>query len=941
MFKKIVLSILLLVLLSETLPLTFNVKLASIEETSETRSHELVRSILASTSTSAEVRFDSEAYTFITEREVGVGYLFNATIELYDVAEMFAWQIRVYYNNTLLNATDAHYHPDEPLSTVGGYPLSPVIANGYNSTHGYVQHAISALYPNHVNVTREDYPLGLGICVIEFQVIAEPASGRTLQSTLSIDNADTNLVKDPSTAIPCTKKNGLYRLISASIRIPTDYATIQEAINAADLGNTIFVYNGTYHENVVVNKTLMIVGQGADTVTINGTGGRVVIVEAVNDVSLDGFKIVSGSDGYCLYNSHFSKISSCIITQNSGNGIFLNLDCSNHIISDCTISENGNNGIYGRGDDGSVDSVSIIRNTIMGNSWNGVYGFASSSPFHGRGTCNSWLLVSNTISENTGYGVYARAGKDEHYSPGDCSYWKFYYNEIADNAAHGLYARAIAHSQLHWPVPSALESWANSWVVQHNCIRLNHGSGIEGRGGSRGDPVYPGRTYYGHISDWSVRNNTIYSNSDSGIYVAHYVASDGWMISQNSIFLNEYGLRLLNGDNILRGNTMDNNVYNFGVTGSFIQDVDISNTASGKPIYYLIGSHGGQVPADAGYIALVDSANITVRNFNLSHNEQGIMLIRTNNITLENIRVANNMYGIYLQESCNFTAYSNQAVNNTYGIYLKDSANGTLSGNKAINNTYGVYFKSSANYTITGNNIEENEYGIYLSGSSSSNIAHNNFLWNDKQATIDGTSVNVWDDAYPSGGNYWSEHTGPDWLSGIYQNETGIDGIVDVNMTIDQDNVDCYPLSALWSWPINIVMPGNTMHRGTEATLIFTLDFNSSWIGYSLDGQANVTISENITLTDLPFGWHQIIVSANDTLGNMWASVVADFAITFITDINYDQTVDISDLVETTWRYGSVPGDPRWNIYADVNQDRIIDIEDIALVANDYGKTWY
>jgi len=72
----------------------------------------------------------------------------------------------------------------------------------------------------------------------------------------------------------------------------------------------------------------------------------------------------------------------------------------------------------------------------------------------------------------------------------------------------------------------------------------------------------------------------------------------------------------------------------------------------------------------------------------------------------------------------------------------------------------------------------------------------------------------------------------------------------------------------------------------------------------------------------------------------MRSSVRVHFAITFLTDINYDQTVDIDDLVETTWRYGSIPGDPRWNVYADVNQDGIIDIEDIALVADDYGKTW-
>jgi len=45
--------------------------------------------------------------------------------------------------------------------------------------------------------------------------------------------------------------------------------------------------------------------------------------------------------------------------------------------------------------------------------------------------------------------------------------------------------------------------------------------------------------------------------------------------------------------------------------------------------------------------------------------------------------------------------------------------------------------------------------------------------------------VNVWDDDYPSGGNYWSDHNPPD---------VDLDMIGDLSYVIDEDNVDRYPL---------------------------------------------------------------------------------------------------------------------------------------------------
>ena len=70
---------------------------------------------------------------------------------------------------------------------------------------------------------------------------------------------------------------------------------------------------------------------------------------------------------------------------------------------------------------------------------------------------------------------------------------------------------------------------------------------------------------------------------------------------------------------------------------------------------------------------------------------------------------------------------------------------------------------------------------------------------------------------------------------------------------------------------IIILSPQNMTYNKTPVNLTFTLSEPADWIGYSLDGQANVTITQNTTVT-VSDGSHNIIVYANDTTGNMGVS---------------------------------------------------------------------
>ena len=84
-----------------------------------------------------------------------------------------------------------------------------------------------------------------------------------------------------------------------------------------------------------------------------------------------------------------------------------------------------------------------------------------------------------------------------------------------------------------------------------------------------------------------------------------------------------------------------------------------------------------------------------------------------------------------------------------------------------------------------------------------------------------------------------------------------------------------------WCPPkIQILSPcSDTIYATSSVPLTFTINKAVSWIGYALDGQANVTILGNSTLTALQDGTHNVVVYANNTCGIMGASCKVYFSV--------------------------------------------------------------
>jgi len=316
-------------------------------------------------------------------------------------------------------------------------------------------------------------------------------------------------------------------------------------------------------------------------------------------------------------------------------------------------------------------------------------------------------------------------------------------------------------------------------------------------------------------------NNLIASNTLTGIELRE---SSGNVIINNTIIKNGFNIWLWksddndiigntasNGDwgiilyrssnNTLRDNMMTGNRYNFGVWGEyiadFIHDIDASNLINEKPIYYLINERNLTIDSstfpDVGYLGIVNSANILVKDLTLTENSEGVLLVHVTGSILENVHASLNSGGIKLKCGSCYNTLRNNVITTCemVGISLLDSSNNNITGNKitSILNT-GISLLRSNDNIISRNHVERAREGLYIVEYSNNNlIYHNNLIDNTKQVYLSFYGINAWDNGYPSGGNYWSDYAGVD---------SDGDGIGDTSYVIDANNQDRYPLMNPW-----------------------------------------------------------------------------------------------------------------------------------------------
>jgi nitrous oxidase accessory protein len=197
---------------------------------------------------------------------------------------------------------------------------------------------------------------------------------------------------------------------------PGNYSSIQDAINASNTGDNLYVFRGIYISNITINKSISLIGEHRNNTIIEGS------IEVFTDnVTLSNFTIKNGTGvniiGYDFTGSnryfYNNTIKNNIISNSSGPGISLkwvfDSDFTNNTIEKnregIWLQYSGNNNIednyiVDNKEEGITVSFSwentFYRNVIENNE----YGFY----FDFFGERNN--VTQNTIKSNSKYGIY-------------------------------------------------------------------------------------------------------------------------------------------------------------------------------------------------------------------------------------------------------------------------------------------------------------------------------------------------------------------------------------------------------------------------------------------------------------------------------------------------------------------------------------------------------
>ncbi len=193
----------------------------------------------------------------------------------------------------------------------------------------------------------------------------------------------------------CVNETGWWR--DGSAFQPSD-TPIQSAVDNATVGDTICVTDGTYTENVDVNKRLTIRSEnGAASTTVNALNPSYHVFKVrENHVTISGFT-VTGAAAYGNAGIYVNSVDYCIISDNiasnNAEGIFIKL------LSDCTLTNNiALNNAVGISLRVSSNNCMLDSNTAISNNITGIILFDS----HGN------TIDSNTVTSNNAYGIYLK-----------------------------------------------------------------------------------------------------------------------------------------------------------------------------------------------------------------------------------------------------------------------------------------------------------------------------------------------------------------------------------------------------------------------------------------------------------------------------------------------------------------------------------------------------
>lgn len=222
------------------------------------------------------------------------------------------------------------------------------------------------------------------------------------------------------------------------------YQYIQDAIDNVTKGDTVFVYNGIYFENIFINNTINLIGEDKNTTIVDGNNRHDVIFIGfpANKVTITGFTIQNSgnySAGGGIFDAGFE-------IHSDYNIIVHNIICNHPLYGICLWASKGNNishniikkcersGIYFFSGPYNLISHNLIRHNDVGIS------------FLGSTNSKKNILSYNTFFEN--HKGLAMFDSENH----------IFYNNFFDNADFN----AMSHFNI-WQMKGSRNIWERNY----------------------------------------------------------------------------------------------------------------------------------------------------------------------------------------------------------------------------------------------------------------------------------------------------------------------------------------------------------------------------------------------------------------------------------------------------------------------------------------------
>jgi parallel beta-helix repeat protein len=262
------------------------------------------------------------------------------------------------------------------------------------------------------------------------------------------------------------------------------------------------------------------------------------------------------------------------------------------------------------------------------------------------------------------------------------------------------------------------------------------------------------------------------------------------IITQSNISGHADGIQVIeSSSNItISGNTLEDNSN----SGVWIEGSSNNNTISGNTL------------TNSGYGVMLKQSTYNAVSKNNITGGYGVTVDQGTSNNISENKVSGSPYGIML---VNYASYNTVSKNNINGsiwtglrLYEHAGSNDVLDNNVTNSGTGVELNRQCESNDIIGNDIAFNTLGISIDDAPNNQIYHNKFRNNTEQVYTDNTP-NVWDNGFPSGGNFWSDY------QTLYPNATEIDasGLGNTPYFIDSQNQDNYPI--IPEFPSIVVVP--------------------------------------------------------------------------------------------------------------------------------------